>query len=263
MTQTDSTWTHWQPKTDRRVKRMANTDRINRVTLLQKIINRKKNVSYLEIGVLAGDTFLRIKARHKWGVDPDFGIEPVKKARYYLKNLFNVFNRYYQMESNTFFDTHRELLSRFGLDVVFIDGLHTFAQSLTDVQSALQYLNKNGVIMLHDCNPPSEVAAIPARSIQEIQKLNPPGFTGTWNGDVWKTIAYLRATRNDLHIFVIDCDFGLGVITRGTPENTLKYSAEEVENLSYRDLSHNRKSILNLKDVVYLETFLNTLETRR
>ena len=238
---------------------MANTDRMNRVTLLQQIINREKDVSYLEIGVLAGDTFLRIKARHKWGVDPDFGISPVKKARYYLKNFFNIFNRYYRMESNTFFDTHRALLSRFGLDIVFIDGLHTFAQSLTDVQSSLQYLNKNGVIMLHDCNPPSEVAAIPARSIREIQELNPPGFTGTWNGDVWKTVAYLRATRKDLHIFVIDCDFGLGIITRGTPEHMLEYSAEEVENLSYRDLSHNRQSILNLKDANYLEVFLNTI----
>lgn len=238
---------------------MAGTDRVSRVTLLQKIINRKKNVSYLEIGVLAGDTFLRIKARHKWGVDPDFGISPVKKTRYYLKNFFNIFNRYYRVESNTFFDTHGALLSRFGLDVVFIDGLHTFAQSLTDVQNALQYLNKNGVIMLHDCNPPSEVAAIPARSIREIQELNPLGFTGTWNGDVWKTIACLRATRKDLHIFVIDCDFGLGIITRGTPENMLEYSAEEVDNLSYSDLSDNRQSILNLKDVNYLEEFLNTI----
>lgn len=76
---------------------------------------------------------------------------------------------------------------------------------------------------------------------------------------MWKTIVSLRATRKDLNVFVLDCDFGLGVIAKGTPENMLEYSADEVKNLSYSDLSGNRQSILNLKDVNYLEVFLNTI----
>ena len=163
------------------------------------------------------------------------------------------------MDSNTFFDTQHILLSKIGLDVAFIDVLHTFSQSLQDVKNTLQYLNKNGVVVLHDCNPLSAVAALPAKSIREIQKLNPPGFTGIWNGDVWKTIAYLRATRKDLHVFVLDCDFGMGIITRGTPENLLEYSVEEVKNLSYSDLASNRQSMINLKDISCLEYFLNTI----
>lgn len=95
------------------------------------------------------------------------------------------------MSSDTFFDKEHTFLSKTGLDIAFIDGLHTFSQTLKDVQNTLRYLNKKGVIVLHDCNPLSEVAALPAKSIREIQKLNPPGFTGIWNGDVWKTIAYL------------------------------------------------------------------------
>jgi len=163
------------------------------------------------------------------------------------------------MDINTFFDTQHSLLSKIGLDVAFVDGLHTFSQSLHDVKNTLQYLNKNGGIVLHDCNPLSAVAALPAKSIREIQKLNPPGFTGIWNGDVWKTIAYLRATRKDLHVFVLDCDFGMGIITRGTPENLLEYSVEEVKNLSYSDLASNRQSMINLKDISCLEYFLNTI----
>ncbi|MDO9530344.1 MAG: class I SAM-dependent methyltransferase [Syntrophales bacterium] len=238
---------------------MANTSRMNRVTILQKIINKKKGGTYLEIGVLAGDTFLRIKASHKLGVDPNFEISPTKKLRYYIKNCSNIFNKYFHTNSDTFFGTEHIYLSKTGLDVAFIDGLHTFSQTLTDVQNALMYLNENGVIVLHDCNPLSEVAALPAKSIREIQKLNPPGFTGTWNGDVWKTIAYLRAIRKDLHVFVLDCDFGLGIITRGTPENMLEYSTDEVKKLSYIDLSNNRQSMLNLKAVNYLEVFLKTI----
>jgi len=238
---------------------MVNTSLMNRVTILQKIINKKKGGTYLEIGVLAGDTFLRIKASHKLGVDPNFEISPTKKLRYYMKNPSNLFNKYFHMDSDTFFGTEHIYLSKTGLDVAFLDGLHTFSQTLTDVQNVLMYLNKKGVIILHDCNPLSEVAALPAKSIREIQKLNPLGFTGTWNGDVWKTIAYLRAIRKDLNVFVLDCDFGLGIITRGTPENMLGYSAEEVEKFSYTDLSNHRKEILNLKDTESLKAFLNTL----
>jgi hypothetical protein len=241
---------------------MAAKARINRVTVIQKIIDEKRAKTYLEIGVLAGDTFLRIKAKHKWGVDPHFEIEPLKKLRYYLKNPFNIFNEYFSVGSNTFFDKENDRLSGYGVDVAFIDGLHTFPQSLKDVENTLKYLNKEGVIILHDCNPLSEAAALPAASISEVQKMNPPGFTGIWNGDVWKTIAYLRTTREDLRVFVLDCDFGLGVITKETPENMLEYSAEDVRNLSYRGLSKDRQSVLNLKDATYLEEFLDRMKLK-
>jgi hypothetical protein len=239
---------------------MSDKAKINRVTVIQKIIDKKRAKTYLEIGVLAGDAFLRIKIKRKWGVDPHFIIEPLKKIRYYFKNPFNIFSEYFSMDSDTFFDKEEARLAGCGVDVAFIDGLHTFAQSLKDVENTLKYLNNNGVIILHDCNPLSEAAAIPAQSISEVQKMNPPGFTGVWNGDVWKTIAYLRATRKDLRAFVLDCDFGLGIITKEAPENMLNYSAEEVRNLSYHDLSKGRKSLLNLKDVSYLKEFLSGMK---
>lgn len=241
---------------------MVGTPRMDRVSVIQKIIDNKKAKTYLEIGVLAGDAFLRIRAKRKWGVDPQFKIEPVKKFRYYFKNPLNIFNEYFSMDSNTFFEKENARLSMYRVDVAFIDGLHTFSQSLKDVQNTLKYLDGKGVIILHDCNPPSEAAALPAESISEIQKMNPPGFTGIWNGDAWKTIVYLRATRKDLRVFVLDCDFGLGIVTKETPENLLEYSADEVRNLSYHDLSKNRKSLLNLKDVSYFEEFLNRMKLK-
>jgi hypothetical protein len=234
---------------------------MNRVTVVQKIIDNTKAKTYLEIGVLAGDTFLRIKIKNKWGVDPNFEIESLKKIRYYFKNPFNIFSEYFNMDSDTFFAKEDARLAGCGVDVALIDGLHTFSQSLKDVENTLKYLNENGVIILHDCNPSSEAAAIPAQSISEVQKINPPGFNGVWNGDVWKTIAYLRVTRKDLRVFVLDCDFGLGIITKEAPENMLKYSAEEVRKLSYRDLSKDRQSLLNLKDVSYFKEFLNRMKS--
>jgi len=96
------------------------------------------------------------------------------------------------------------------LDVVLIDGLHTYSQSLRDFVHSLKWLKDGGVIMMHDCNPASEAAAYPANSLAHACSLNLPGWTNNWNGDVWKTIAHLRASRNDLHIFTLAGDFGLG-----------------------------------------------------
>jgi hypothetical protein len=87
---------------------MARPKKIDRIRVVQDIINRKKSTNYLGIGVLAGDAFLRIKSRRKWAVDPDFMISPAKKFRYYFKNPYNILNKYFRMESNIFFDTHAD-----------------------------------------------------------------------------------------------------------------------------------------------------------
>jgi len=231
---------------------------MNRIDVIQNIIDKIKANIYLEIGVRSGDAFLKIKAKNKYGVDPNFTITLWKKFRYYFKNPYNIFNKYFIIESDAFFDKEKSRLSKSGIDVVFIDGLHTFHQSLRDVQNSLKYLNKNGIIVLHDCNPSSAAAALPAKSFEDIAKSNPLGFTGVWNGDVWKTIVYLRAAREDLNVFVLDCDFGLGIITKEQPESILKYSADEVHNLTYDDLSKNRKTMLNLKEAIFLQKFLST-----
>ena len=139
---------------------------------------------------------------------------------------------------------------------MFIDGLHTYEQTLRDVHNCLKLLKEDGVIILHDCNPVSESAAYPADSWEQTESFELEGWTGEWSGDVWKTIVYLRSTRKDLKIFVLDCDYGIGIITKGTPENMLTYSKEEIDNFFYRDLERNRERMLNLKSTDYLEKFI-------
>ena len=236
---------------------------MNRVDIIQAVIDRKKStrkdVNYLEVGVLAGDAFFRIKANYKIGVDPNFTFSRLKQLRYCFKNPTNFLNHYYEVPSDSFFEKNHELLSAKGLDVVFLDGLHTYDQSLKDVQNSLKYLNDGGVIILHDCNPMSEIAAMPAESIQEVQAMNLPGWDGVWNGDVWKTIAYLRSNYDDLNIFVLNCDFGVGVITRGKPETVLNLDEEDLKSINYKNLEADRKQILNLKGTDYLVDFCNCL----
>ena len=142
---------------------------------------------------------------------------------------------------------------------MFIDGLHTYDQSLRDVINALGDLNENGIIVIHDCNPPHQAAAYPAISNKNAVDLKIGGWPGEWCGDVWKTICYLRSFRRDLRVFVLDCDYGLGIVMKGDPETYLNLSEEVLNEMTYEDLSSERRNLLNLKDESYLFEFLETI----
>ena len=232
---------------------------LNKIKVIQDIIKRIKAKIYLEIGVEKGLCFLKIKARKKFGVDPKFLIGIKDKISKYITNPWNFFNQYYQMPSDDFFKLKSNIFEQDGIDIALVDGLHTYEQSLKDVDNVLTYLNDNGFVIMHDCNPKTESVAYPANSIEHAYTLNLPGWTGAWSGDVWKTIVYLRSTRSDLSIFVLDCDDGVGIITKGKLEKMLNYSKEEIENLSYNDLEKNRSNLLNLKCPEYFEEFKKTL----
>jgi hypothetical protein len=126
-----------------------------------------------------------------------------------------------------------------------------------DVEKSLLHMRDDGVIFLHDCNPPFELAGRPAASWEDFmaQQSGPLVF-GVWNGDVWKAIVHLRSTRPDLLVGVLKCDQGVGFVRKGAPESTLPYSVEQVAALTYADLKADRKRLLNLKSPRYLGVFL-------
>ncbi len=238
-----------------------------KVGIIQTILDRIQGQTYLEIGVEAGRCFWRVNAARKIAVDP--ALRPAFQqqgngVRLKLERLVrgpqpaghvSVF----AMTSDEFFSRYAEVFSEQRIDVALIDGLHTYDQSLRDVHHCLEYLSPRGVIVIHDCNPPLEAIAYPAPSFEAAQALRLPGWTGAWCGDVWKTIVHLRASRDDLRVFVLDCDWGVGIITLGHTEDRLEYSLGEIRELAYHDLIRNRQHMLNLKPVEYLDTFLTSL----
>jgi hypothetical protein len=219
---------------------------MNRVGVIQAILDKLSAKTYLEIGVRAGETFLPLKARKKMAVDPALVISARRKFDWIRWNICNIFSEYYLMTSDAFFEEYGPKLERRSLNVVFVDGLHTFEQSLRDVENALRYLNDDGVIVLDDCNPKSEAAANPVRT------------QVTWNGDVWKTIAYLRSARPDLDVFTLDCVFGLGIVTKRPAQSSLNLDPERIGSWSYNDFDGDRATILNLKPIDHLHYFLHS-----
>ncbi len=266
---------------------MADGHPLKRFEVVQAVIDRIKAKTYLEIGIDSGESFVNISAERKYGVDPVATNDLINRL---LKNAGISFFKYesvgangaiqiglnatntlpgdmpsnessefYYETSDLFFAQHAPLLFKdTPVDVAFVDGLHTYQQTYLDVANVLDLISEDGVILMHDCNPPTEASAFPAPSWEEASKMQIPGWDGRWCGDVWKSIVRLRATRSDLRVFVLDCDFGIGVVYKGQPEGTLDISIPDIENLTYADLQKDREGILNLKPQDYLYEFLRT-----
>lgn len=194
---------------------------------------------YLEIGVSAGTVFRNVQAVSKTGVDPAFAGRRMRLSVPYarakravgLKSGLQLFEE----TSDVFFARP----SRGPYDCVLIDGLHTGEQAYRDVDHALDQLASDGLIVLHDCNPQTPVAAL--GSLAEARAH--PDWAGTWNGTVWQAILRLR-TRPDLNVKVLNCDEGLGLVRPGAPDSIL--TATDAAITGYPEFAADRARLLNL-----------------
>jgi hypothetical protein len=188
---------------------------IQRYHIINYLIEKYKLVNYLEIGVFKGENIREIKAVHKDGVDPG--------AEGYVVPEVN-----YPMTSDAFFELikgHDDIK----YDIIFIDGLHHADQVEKDIQNSLNHLVLNGFIVMHDCNPTSyETQLIPRQTI-------------AWTGDVWKTFANFKMNNKNFPCYVIDTDFGVGII-----QNVGIKSIFNNNNIHWDQLNENRKEVLNL-----------------
>ncbi len=179
---------------------------MNRTHLIQSIINKNGGQSYLEIGCADDANFGKIQVASKIGVDPGQGGT-------------------HRMTSDDFFATNEKMF-----DVVFIDGLHRWQQVDRDIQNSLKFLNPNGTIVMHDCNP-----ALEEHQTQEV-------LVPTWNGDCWKSFVKMRCV-DGIDAITGDFDYGCGVLK--VRANGQKISVTE-EELTWPNLVTNRQSWLRL-----------------
>jgi hypothetical protein len=193
---------------------------ITRTDILNQLIKKHKFKHYLEIGVRNPDhNFNKINIKYKIAVDPN----PLKKS-----------NNIIVKTSDDFF---KHLSHDLRFDIIFIDGLHLEEQVDKDIENSLKHLNKNGFIVLHDCNPLKE-----KHQRENFEVLEGPKRFPVWNGTVWKSIAKLRMSRIDLEINVVDDDWGVGIINKTNIPQELFPKSE----LNYKFLVENRKDLLNL-----------------
>jgi hypothetical protein len=229
---------------------------MRRELFIQSAIDKLAAKTYLEIGVHRGKNFFKISAPFKIAIDPNFIIGYGR----WLRNLPTLLKcKFYQVTSDDFFKKHApDVFKKRTIDVAFIDGLHTYEQVLADFENCLQFLSPNGLILFHDCNPATAEAAAYAHSPADIMNKI-PGKNSEWNGDVWKAIVHIRSIHKNVEVFVLDCDYGIGVARRRKSESNLSFTPEQIQALTYADLEKNRTSFINLKSPKYWDEFIKTV----
>lgn len=191
---------------------------LKRSNIINYLIEKNLYKKYLEIGVFNGFTFNKVSCKLKHGVEP--GTEEVSVAEVTHK-----------MTSDTFFSIAGE-----SYDVILIDGLHEYRQVIKDFNNSISHINDNGYILFHDCNPVDELSQrVPRESV-------------SWNGDVWKAFVLIKSCNP--HVFVLDTDFGIGVVKNNVKLNKV---SETSGDLSWEEFDKNRSTLLDLRPLESLD----------
>lgn len=181
---------------------------MTRTDLINVLIASHGFTSYLEIGCQNNVNFQMIKTTAKVSIDPDPKANPT-----------------FEMSSDQFFEKNRG-----AYDIIFIDGLHHADQVENDIINSMACLNPGGIIVLHDCNPPTEKDQLVPRRHK------------VWYGNVWRAFVGFRQKYQKVKSYCIDHDCGCGVI---------HYTDKKIEpgfitEMPWQEFDINRKLLLGI-----------------
>ena len=202
---------------------------------INKIANVIHAKSYLEIGVETGKTFEGVEVLQKTGVDPKFLFNHDKH--------FKKSTKFFEMTSDEFFRqmTSSNLLET-TFDLIFIDGLHTFEQVARDFKNCVQFMNRNGIIVIDDTVPNDVFSSLPSQEdCYRLRKASGKHDDGSWHGDVFKLIYQLSLAEYE--------PLRIATISDLSNPKTVAW----IENGNWKDL----KIELNSDDVAYEDLFKN------
>jgi hypothetical protein len=146
--------------------------------------------SYLEVGLFTGMTFQDVELPIRVGVDP--------APRFDLADLPKGVS-VHAVTSDEYFAANPDA----NFDLVFLDGLHTFRQTYTDLINALRTC-PDGPILIDDTVPSDEVSAIPDQE-ESRRERSRRGWSGfPWHGDVFKVILCVHDAHPELSVRTID-----------------------------------------------------------
>ncbi len=180
---------------------------------------------YLEVGVSKGDTFGQVPAARKVAVDPvlRFDVEQMRRDQ--------PGTEFHSVTSDVYFA--EKVAPREKFDVIYLDGLHTFDQTLRDLMNALHHLAPRGVIVVDDTRPTSYAASLPDRdSCIEVKRHL--GATGkAWMGDVYRIVYFVEAFCPQLSYRTIEDNHGQTVFWPSRRGPVTERSPSEVATLDF------------------------------
>jgi SAM-dependent methyltransferase len=213
---------------------------MNRWEILNLLIHSYNYKKYLEIGYYKGWCFDKIDCYYKLAVDPFPCKNDAQIAMQYSTYLYDNGN-ILKSTSDDFFTNNKA-----EFDIIFIDGMHERNQVLKDIENSLKILSPNGIILLHDCNPPT------------LEHVTTGTKNGEWNGNTYQAILEFRIAHPEIPYFTIIDDWGCGLITK--MENFPKFNINKDDLLKgltdWEYFDQNRENLLSLKPFLFLLNFI-------
>jgi hypothetical protein len=207
----------------------------------QRVVNRFLSLydepRYLEIGVFSGRTFDAAKAAFKVAVDPMFRFDHTDPTR----DVPGI--DYHQVTSDEYFGSIIDPGQQF--DVIYLDGLHTFEQTLRDLINALHHLQPRGVIVIDDVRPPTYLASVRDRE-RYFQLREALGLSEReWMGDVYRVVMFIETFHQALTYRTVANNHGQAVVWRSRRATVPDRLVSDVAAWSFEDLKLD-ESVLRL-----------------
>ena len=217
--------------------------KLSRLEVLNRLAAQLRARTYLEIGVQTGIVFRSVNVAHKVGVDPD----PSSAATMHMTS-----DQFFADLADGYPSFPAGPDGRRTADLIFIDGLHHAEQVAKDAANALSCLTPGGVIVFHDCDPPTEIS-------QRREIADP----GCWCGDTWRAwVALNRAldATPGLSVFTVDTDLGLGVVSTSRLFPVPTPGPVEPVAMPYEMFRANRFDLLKLWSVQWFLEWLPSVD---
>ena len=171
---------------------------VNRIQYIAELIHAK---NYLEIGVNQGETFFNVNFQNKIGVDPAFQFVPEdhlqKGVAFFTMPSDDFFEHWKAGDKNHDIITMPDYVLPDTFDIIFIDGMHTFEQSLRDFENSLQFSHDDTIWLLDDTIPSDPYSAEPDCDLSLSAKKAAGIADESWHGDVYKTVLAIHDKYTD------------------------------------------------------------------
>ena len=217
------------------------TTKLTRAEVVRDLLGFFEKPHYLEIGVSRGLTFHAVTAERKVAIDPRFHFD-VDEARTAHPEA-----EYHSVTSDTYFATIARPQDRF--DVIYLDGLHTFEQTLRDFCAAQRHCHDNTIWLIDDTIPADIFSAHPNR-VTSLKHRRLYGAKGrAWHGDVFKTVFAIHDFFLNFTYKTISTALNPQTVMIRRPRSEFKPLFNDLERISRMDYYdfHDYRHILNLE----------------
>lgn len=197
---------------------------------------------YLEIGVAKGTTFFAVQAGEKHAVDPRFRFDTTCRKKF-------THETYHAMTSDQYF--HQNLGRETPFDLIFLDGLHTYNQTLRDFLASQALADRNTIWLLDDTVPSDSISAEPnLQKVREARKIKGNGDDQTWMGDVFKVVAFIDSFCPQFTCLTLEGHGQTIVIQKPRDsESGIFQKTEDIDRLDYVDTLLLKQSLFEPKTI--------------